>query len=159
MQDIIISWFAGMPKELATFLMSMLPITELRASIPVAIVKYHLSPFSAYFWSVLGNTLLGALTIALIGPATKLIIEKIDFLNNIWQRYIGRLHDKHKAKFDKWQAWALVSFVAIPLPMTGAFSGAVAASIFKISAKKTIPLILLGCIISGAIVTGITLFF
>lgn len=148
-----------MPKELATFLMSMLPVTELRASIPVAILKYGLSPWSAFFYSVLGNTLLGVLTIILIGPATKFVIEKIDFLNKIWQKYIGRLHNKHKEKFEKWQAWALVSFVAIPLPMTGAFSGAVAASIFKIKAQEAIPLIFLGCTISGAIVTGITLFF
>ncbi len=159
MQEIIISWFSGMPKELATFLMSMLPVTELRASIPVAILKYGLSPWSAFFYSVLGNTLLGVLTVLLIGPVTKLIIEKVNILNKIWQKYIGRLHDKHKEKFDRWQAWALVSFVAIPLPMTGAFSGAVAASIFKVSAKEAIPLILLGCTISGAIVTGITLFF
>ena len=148
-----------MPKELATFLMSMLPITELRASIPVAILKYNLTPFSAFFWSVLGNTLLGALTIMLVGPATKFIIEKNDILDKVWKKYIGRLQNKHKEKFDKWQSWAIVSFVAIPLPMTGAFSGAVAASIFKIDARKAIPLIFLGCCISGTIVTFITLVF
>ena len=159
MQEIIISWFSGMPKELATFLMSMLPVTELRASIPVAILKYNLSPLSAFFWSVLGNSLLGVFTALLIGPATKFIIEKNSLLNKIWKKYIGRLHNKHKEKFEKWEAWAIVSFVAIPLPMTGAFSGAVAASIFQIDVKKTIPLIFLGCAISGTIVTFITLFF
>jgi uncharacterized membrane protein len=159
MQEIIIAWFSGMPKELATFLTSMLPVTELRASIPVAILKYNLSPLSAFFWSVLGNTLLGIITIILIGPATKLIIEKNALLNNIWKKYIGRLHNNHKDKFEKWEAWAIVSFVAIPLPMTGAFSGAVAASIFKIKIKKTVPLIFLGCAISGTIVTIMTLVF
>lgn len=148
-----------MPRELAVFLMSMLPVTELRASIPIGILKYDLAPMSTFIWSVLGNTLLGALTALLITPVTKLIIEKISFLDKIWQKYIGRLHDKHKEKFEKWQAWALVSFVAIPLPMTGAFSGAVAASIFKIEIKKTVPLIFLGCLISGIIVTFMTLGF
>ncbi len=159
MQEIIINWLAGMPKELATFLMSMLPVTELRASIPVAILKYGLSPWSAYFWSVLGNTILGAITVILINPITNLIISKIGWLDKIWQKYIGRLQEKHKDKFAKWEAWAIVSFVAIPLPMTGAFSGAVAASIFKIKPKKTIPLIFLGCAISGVIVLSITLMF
>jgi uncharacterized membrane protein len=87
------------------------------------------------------------------------LIEKNDFLNNIWKKYIGRLKEKHTEKFKKWEAWALVSFVAIPLPMTGAFSGAVAASIFQIKIKKVIPLILLGCMISGTIVTLMTLAF
>jgi len=159
MQEIIISWFSGMPKELATFLMSMLPVTELRASIPIAILKYELSPLSAFFWSVLGNTFLGVLTALLISPATKFIIEKNRILNKFWQKYIGRLHDKHKEKFDKWEAWAIVSFVAIPLPMTGAFSGSVAASIFQINVKKVIPLLFLGCSISGTIVTLITIIF
>ncbi|HFC36199.1 MAG TPA: ligand-binding protein SH3 [Candidatus Moranbacteria bacterium] len=159
MQEIIINWLAGMPKELATFLMSMLPITELRASIPVAILKYHLSPASAYFWSILGNTLLGAITIALVNPLTDLVISKVGWLNRIWEKYIGRLRRKHQKKFAKWEAWALVSFVAIPLPMTGAFSGAVASSIFKIKAKRAIPLIFLGCLIAGIIVTFITLAF
>ncbi len=158
MQETIISLFVGMPKELATFLMAMLPITELRASIPVAILKYGLSPLSAFFWSVLGNVFLGALAILLIEPITKFIIKKSEFLDKIWRRYIGRLRMKNKEKFSKWEAWALVSFVAIPLPMTGAFSGAVAASIFQIDTKKAISLIMLGCIISGAIVTGITVF-
>ncbi|HFC76882.1 MAG TPA: ligand-binding protein SH3 [Candidatus Moranbacteria bacterium] len=153
MQEIIISWFTGMPKELATFLMAMLPITELRASIPVAILKYGLSPFSAFFWSVLGNAFLGVLALLLIEPVTKLIIEKNNFLDKMWQKYIGKLRGKNKDKFAKWEAWALVSFVAIPLPMTGAFSGAVAASIFQIKSKKAIPLITLGCLISGTIVT------
>jgi uncharacterized membrane protein len=159
MQEIIITYLSGVPKELATFLMAMLPVTELRASIPVAILKYGLSPWSAFFWSILGNTFLGVLIALFIRPTTKFIIEKNDFLNNIWKKYIGRLKEKHTEKFKKWEAWALVSFVAIPLPMTGAFSGAVAASIFQIKIKKVIPLILLGCMISGTIVTLMTLAF
>jgi len=158
MQEIIISWFTGMPRELATFLMAMLPVTELRASIPVAILKYQLSPMSAFFWSVLGNSFLGMIVLLLIEPIVKIVIERFDFLNNIWQKYIGRLQEKNKEKFAKWEARALISFVAIPLPMTGAFSGAVAASIFQIKARKAIPLIILGCAISGIIVTALTIF-
>ena len=131
MQEIIIGWLSGMPKEFATFLLAMLPITELRASIPVAILKYGLSPWNAYFWSVLGNTLLGAITMILLSPITNLIIAKIGWLDRIWKKYIGRLREKNRDKFAKWEAWAIISFVAIPLPMTGAFSGAVASSIFK----------------------------
>lgn len=159
MQEIIIGWFSGFPKELATFLISMIPITELRASIPVAILKYDLLPFWAWFWSVLGNTLMGAIVILVVEPVTKLIINKINFLKNFWEKYINRIKIKNTKKFEKWGAVVLITFVAIPLPMTGAFTGAVAASIFQIPFKKAVPLLLIGCVIAGTIVTGITLLF
>ncbi|HBI16561.1 MAG: hypothetical protein UR60_C0003G0016 [Candidatus Moranbacteria bacterium GW2011_GWF2_34_56] len=159
MQEIIINAFTGMPKELATFLIAMMPVTELRASIPVAILKYEISPFLAFTYSVLGNTLMGTLVLLLIEPVTKLIIEKVGFIHKLWTKYIDRLHKKHKDSFEKWEAVALIIFIAIPLPMTGAFSGAVAASIFQIPPKKAILYIFLGCFIAGAIVTGITILF
>lgn len=159
MQDIIISFFSGFPKELATFLVSMMPITELRASIPVAIVKWEVAPFWAWFWSVLGNTLMGALVILVVEPVTKLFINRINFLKNFWEKYINRIKTKNTEKFEKWGAIVLISFVAIPLPVTGAFTGAVAASIFQIPFKKAVPLLFTGCVIAGIIVTGITLLF
>ncbi len=148
-----------MPKELATFLMAMLPVTELRASIPVAILKYNISPLWALTYSVLGNALMGTLVLLLIEPITKLIIEKVGFVHKLWIKYIDRLHKKHKSSFEKWEALALIIFIAIPLPMTGAFSGAVAASIFQIPPKKAIFYIFMGCLIAGIIVTLITTLF
>lgn len=159
MQEAIITFFVGMPKELATFFMAMLPITELRASIPIAILKYNLSPWTAFSLSVLGNTLAGSLVLLLIEPITKIIIEKVGFINKLWTKYIDRLHKKHKKSFEKWEAVALIFFIAIPLPMTGAFSGAIVASIFQIPPKKAIPYIFLGCFIAGTIVTAVTVLF
>ena len=76
MQEIIINALADMPKELATFLMAMLPVTELRAAIPVAIIKYNMSPWLAFAYAVLGNAIMGALILLLIEPITKIIIER-----------------------------------------------------------------------------------
>ncbi|KKP68998.1 MAG: hypothetical protein UR66_C0002G0055 [Candidatus Moranbacteria bacterium GW2011_GWE1_35_17] len=159
MQEIIINALANIPKELATFLMAMLPVTELRAAIPVAILKYNMSPWLALTYSVLGNTLMGVLVLLLIEPITKIIIEKVPFIHRIWTKYIDRLHKKHKESFEKWEALALIIFIAIPLPMTGAFSGAVAASIFQIPPKKASTYIFLGCLIAGVTVTAITVLF
>ena len=159
MQDIIINGFINFPAELATFLMAMVPVTELRASIPVAIISYKMAPFWAFFWSVLGNTLMGIIVVLILEPVTKLIIKRVDFLNNFWEKYIERIRRKNEKKFERWGAVALITFVAIPLPMTGAFTGGVAASIFQIPVKIAGVLLLVGCIISGAIVTGVTLGF
>ncbi|MFC1644481.1 COG2426 family protein [Patescibacteria group bacterium] len=159
MQEIIISWFSGLPSELATFLTAMMPVTELRASIPVAILKYGMHPFWAWFWSVLGNTIMGALVIIFVEPVSQLIIKKVDFINKFWEKYIGRIKNKNVEKFEKWGALALITFVAIPLPVTGAFTGAVAASIFNVKFKKAVPALFLGCVIAGIIVTVITVGF
>ncbi|GBE16343.1 putative small multi-drug export protein [bacterium BMS3Abin15] len=159
MQDIIISWFTNFPAELATFLMAMVPVTELRASIPVAIVSYNMAPFWAFFWSVLGNTLMGIVVVLILEPVTGLIIKRVGFLNSFWEKYIERVRSKNERKFERWGAVALIAFVAIPLPMTGAFTGGVAASIFQVPVKTASVLLLIGCIIAGIIVTGITLGF
>lgn len=159
MQEIIISWFSGLPEELATFLTAMMPVTELRASIPVAILKYEMHPFWAWFWSVAGNTIMGGLVMLLVKPGSKLVIERVGFLHRFWEKYIERIRSKNEEKFEKWGALALITFVAIPLPVTGAFTGAVAASVFQIDFKKAISALFAGCVIAGIIVTGITLIF
>lgn len=159
MHDLIISWFQCFPKELATFLIAMLPIAELRASIPVAITVYKMPPVWAWFWSVLGSVALGTLTVSVLEPAISYLTRHSDFLGKLWRRYIDRIHRKNRKSFDKWGSLALIIFIAIPLPMTGAFSGAVAASIFQIPFKKAALLISAGCAIAGIIVTGVTLLF
>ena len=157
MQDIIISYFSNFPKEWAVFFLSMIPVTELRAAIPLGIVKFQMAPLLALFWAVLGNTLMGTLVVIIVEPIAKLVIEKNRFIHKIWQKYIGRIAMKNKNKFERWGSLALITFIAIPLPMTGAFTGAVAASIFEIPVKKVVPVVLAGCLIAGIIVTMITL--
>lgn len=157
MQEMIVNYFLNFPKEWAVFLLSMIPITELRASIPVGVIRFGMDPFAVFFYAVLGNTLLGALVFLIAEPITRMIIQKVDFLHRLWQRYIDRIHKKNKNKFEKWGAIILVIFVAIPLPMTGAFSGAVAATIFEIPFKKAVPLLMLGCAIAGVIVLSLTI--
>lgn len=159
MQEAIISYFSTFPKEWAVFFLSMVPVTELRATVPLAIIKFEMAPALALFYAILGNTLMGALVFLLVEPITKIAIQKINILHKIWQKYIDRIFLKNEKKFEKWGALALVTFVAIPLPLTGAFTGAVAASIFRIPFKKTVPLIFTGCLISGIIMMIASIWF
>jgi uncharacterized membrane protein len=156
MKEQIIELFSTLPDSAATFLIAMIPITEIRASIPIAITVYEMSPFSALFYSVLGNIVAGAFVIFFVERILQSILNMSSFLENIWQKYINRIHKNNKEKFEKWGAVILVTFVAIPLPMTGIFTGAVAASIFQIPFRKAWPLLALGSLISGVIVTIIT---
>lgn len=157
MQDLIVSYFSGFPREWAVFFLSMVPVTELRATIPLAITRFGMSPALAYVYAVAGNTLMGAIVVIVVKPLTRLVIEKSSLLRRLWQRYINRIRIKNEKKFEKWGALALILFIAIPLPVTGVFTGAVAASIFQVPFKKSVFLLFIGCAIAGIIVTGITL--
>ncbi len=157
MQNFLIAYFSNFPKEWAVFFLSMIPVTELRATIPLAITEFNLTPGTAFFYAVLGNTLMGALVVLIVEPIVNLFVNKIGFLHRFWKKYIDKITVKNRDKFEKWGALALITFIAIPLPMTGAFTGAVAASIFRVPFKKAVPMIFIGCAIAGIIVTAITL--
>lgn len=157
MKEHVIEFFSAFPDALATFLIAMIPITELRASIPVAILNFGMHPFEAFFYSVAGNIFAGVLVIIFVENILNLILSHFRSLNDLWQKYVTRIHLKNKDKFEKWGAIALVTFVAIPLPFTGIVTGAVAASIFQIPCRQAIPLLALGAVIAGVIVTSITM--
>lgn len=157
MKEHLIEFFSQFPPEVATFLLAMVPVTELRASIPVAITVYDMSPVAAFVYSVLGNVAVGAIVLAFGEKIVALLIARVAPLRRLWERYIERIKTKNVDRFDRWGAWALVLFVAIPLPMTGIVTGAVAASIFQIPWKRAISLLALGAVIAGIAVTMLTL--
>ncbi|PID52645.1 MAG: ligand-binding protein SH3 [Candidatus Moraniibacteriota bacterium] len=157
MKEHIIDFFSTLPDGLATFFVAMIPITELRASIPFAILKLDMPPIEAFVYSVLGNVFAGVLVLIFVENVLHVLLNCIGPLKNFWEKYIHRIHTKNKDKFEKWGAVALVTFVAIPLPLTGIVTGAVAASIFQIPFRKAIPFLVLGSIIAGIFVTFLTI--
>lgn len=157
MKEHIIDFFANFPDGLATFLIAMIPVTELRASIPLAITVYHMNPVAACVYSVMGNILAGIIILLFVENILHFFLAKFPQVNNLWQKYINRIHVKNQEKFEKWGAVALVAFVAIPLPLTGIVTGAVAASIFQVPFRQAIPLLALGSVIAGVLVTVLTI--
>jgi len=143
--------------EMGTFIISMLPISELRGAIPVAIGLYNLDPIHAYVIAVVGNIIPVIFILATINPVSKYLIKRSKLFNRFFSWLFARTQRKYNHKFEKWGALALITFVAIPLPVTGGYSGAVAAFVFGIPLKKALPLISLGIMIAGVIVTGLSL--
>ncbi|MBU4142219.1 small multi-drug export protein [Patescibacteria group bacterium] len=143
-----------MSGELATFLTAMTPIGELRAAIPLALGVYKMSPLSAFFWSILGNISAAAIVLLLIKPVSDFLINRF----SIFERFFNFLFARTRKKFSdtqiKWGSLALIIFVAIPLPVTGGWSGALAAYLFGIPFRRALFLISVGIIIAGLIVTG-----
>ncbi|TRZ78347.1 ligand-binding protein SH3 [bacterium] len=135
---------------------SMLPITELRLSIPYAIGVLNFTWYSALFWSLIGNIIITAFLLFTLEPVYKFLMKNFDIFDRFFTWLFNRTRRKHSKLFDVWGAVALVLFVAIPLPGTGAWSGSLAASVFGIKFKKALPLIIAGLIIAGTVVTILT---
>lgn len=143
--------------ELKTSLLAMLPVGELRVSIPVGVGVYHLSALEAYIWSVIGNILPIIFLLLGLGPAS-------DFLrrnSSVFEKFFGWLFERTRRNYSKrfqvLGSLALISLVAVPLPFSGAWTAAIVAFVFGIPFRKALLLIFVGVLIAGGIVTGVTL--
>ncbi|MFH1192162.1 MAG: small multi-drug export protein [bacterium] len=148
-----IQLFKSIPPQIATMIIAMLPIAELRVSIPVALAGYKLSLASAFFWSVLGNIIPALIILKYIGPISEWLRKKSAGFNKFFTWWFKRTESKFHDSFLKYGSVALIIFVAIPLPMTGAWSGALAAFLFNIPPQKAFWLITSGVILTGIIIT------
>jgi len=147
-----------MSSEIIILLTSMLPITELRATIPLALIVYEMPVWSAFLLAILGNLVPVILIIWFLNLLiNKFLIHQIYIFNRFFSWLFERTQRKYSKKFERWRDLALVILVAIPLPFTGAWTGALAAFVFGIPIKRAFPLIALGVLIAGIIVTTITL--
>jgi len=99
----------------------------------------------------------GFLLVWLLGPITRFLEKHFYLLDRFFIWLFERTRKKHSKKFEYWGALALISFVAIPLPMTGVWSGAVAAFVFGVPYKKSVLMISIGAVIAGLIVSLVTL--
>lgn len=156
MTDFIVEAITGadVGKYLATFIISMIPVIELRGAIPIG-VSLGLSHVEAMGISIIGNMLPVPFIILFIRPIFKWMTKKSEKLG----RLAAKLETKAEGKWDKihrYQFFALTLFVAIPLPGTGAWSGALIAAVMNMRLRNALPSILLGVLIAGILVTGIT---
>lgn len=150
MTEAIVSFFQSlnMSEELIVFLISMFPIVELRGAIPVGVV-FDIPSWELYLLAVLGNMLPIPFILWLGRPIVNYCLN-----SRIFRKFGQWLHnkvEKNKEKILKYGTWGLMLFVAIPLPGTGAWTGALAAALIDLRIKKAVPSILLGVVIAGAI--------
>ena len=144
---------------LFTFLFSMIPIFELRGAIPYAVMFHDIHPALAYAIAVAGNLLpvpfiyLFARKILLWGKDKKVIGKVFTFCLNKGEKGGQKLQKKG----GKGLFIALMLFVGIPLPVTGAWTGTLAASILDMDFKKCMLAVFCGVLIAGVIVSLVVL--
>ena len=140
---------------LKAILISIIPITELRGGIPFAIAN-DMNPVLAYFICVVANILafpIVYLFLEFLHP----LFSKIDFYKNIYDQFVIKTRKKIDGKIERYGFWGLMIFVMIPLPITGVYTGSFGAWLLNIPKKKAFLAVVLGVIISGIIVTAVTL--
>lgn len=141
-------------KYLTTVLVSMAPVIELRGGVPFG-VALGLPVGGAFMAALLGNMLPVPFIVLFVRRAFFWIRKRLPRLG----RWVDRLEKKAWEKSDqvlRYQTWGLLIFVAIPLPGTGAWTGALIAALLDMRLKKAVPVIFLGVLIAGLIVTGLT---
>ena len=147
-------WNSFLGKLLMTFLISMVPVVELRGAIPIA-VAHDLPVWWAIPVAILGNLVPVPFIIIFIKKIFAWLRTKSRWLNNL----VTQLENRAISKIDtvkKYQFWGLFMFVAIPLPGTGAWTGALIAAMMDMDLKDAWPSITLGVITAGAIVAFVT---
>ncbi len=137
------------------FILSMLPITELRFSIPYGILMYDIPIINTVTLSMIGNILIGVLIIYIIGPSMN-FLRKFLFIENIITSIFKRTRKKGDI-VNRLKFFGLIIFVGIPLPLTGVWTGSLASYLFGLSKSKSVFAIIFGVLISSSIVTSLTI--
>jgi len=149
--------FKSLPPEAAVMLIAFVPVAELRASIPIALGAYKMSAAAAIFWSVLADVILAAVIIYFLDFAYKKISGKLEAADKFFAWLFARTRKKFYRKHKAWGNVALILFVAVPLPITGVWTGSLASWLFGIPKGKSLLYVSLGAAISAVIVTLISL--
>ena len=154
-------WNSLFGKIFMTFLISMVPVLELRGAIPIG-VAHGLDYRIAIAVSILGNLVPVPFIVRFIRKIFAWLRTKSERLNG----FVTRMEQRALKKSDtvrRARFWGLFLFVAIPLPGTGAWTGALIAAVLNMRLKRAVPVIFLGVVIAGCIITllthGVTLLF
>lgn len=137
-----------------TFLIAMVPVVELRGAIPIGVAG-GLDVFTAVIVSIIGNMVPIPFIIIFIRKIFKWMRSKSQWLNGIVSR-LEQKAERQKEKVLKYEFWGLVLLVAIPLPGTGAWTGALVAAMMDMQVKRAIPAITIGVIIAAIVVALVT---
>ncbi len=147
----LIKWLSCLPKEMIVVILSMLPIGEIRLGLPVGLWVMKFSLAKAFLLSALGNILFIAPALFLLEPVSNYLM-RFKWGKKFFDWNFART--KNKAQIiQRYEFWGLMIFVGIPLPMTGAWTGCIAASLFKMKFRRAFLANALGVIIAGIIVS------
>ena len=155
LRESLVHWLSthGLPVELVVLIVSILPIFELRGGIPCGFAL-NLVWWKTYLFAVLGNLIPVVPLLLFLDPISNGLRRHISVADRFFQWLFARTRRKTEAGIQKYGVFlGLMLFVAIPLPVTGAWTGCVAAFLFGVRFRYSLPAVLLGVLIASLIVS------
>ena len=143
-------------KELIVFIISLMPILELRGGL-LAASLLNLNPIESYIIAVIGNIIPIPFILWFINSILNWM-RKRKKLNKI-VKWLDKKIMKHKNQIEKYGFWGLVLFVGIPLPGTGAWTGCLIAAVLEMDRKKAFIAAILGVLMASIIMMLISFGF
>ncbi len=139
-----------------TLLAAALPVSELRGAIPLAIGVYGYDPWQAYLLAVLGNLLPVVPLLLFLGPVSDWL-RRFTFWDKFFTWLFSRTRRKYIREHESFSLTALALFVAVPLPVTGAWTGCAIAFLVGFRFWPAFVAISAGVLLAGVIVTATVL--
>lgn len=146
----IVAKVQSLPPELAVLLVSALPVVELRGAIPLGFAM-GLTPVQSFLLAVIGNLLPVPFLLLLLEPLAP-YLQRIPLLGNL-VRWFRRRAMCRSGEVERLGLWGLVIFVAVPLPSTGAWTGATIAALLGYPWRPALLAVTLGVVLAGIVVT------
>ncbi|MCK4421459.1 small multi-drug export protein [candidate division WOR-3 bacterium] len=140
-----------MGQILKIVILSLLPISELRGGIPVGLAS-GLSIPTVYLIAVISNSLVFPIFYLFLSSVHHLFM-RFRLYRKTFEKFLEKTRKRTHSKIEKYGFLGLTLFVAIPLPITGAYTGTLAAWFFEMDIKKSFLAVLLGVVIAGIIVS------
>jgi uncharacterized membrane protein len=131
---------------------SMLPIFELRGGIPLGIIGHGITWWKVFLVSVSANIFPVPFILKLMNPIEKWLRQWKKW-DQLFSWLFAHTRKRTEKKIERWKELGLILFVAIPLPVTGAWTGSLAAYIFNLKFRKALACIIVGVLIAAIIVT------
>ncbi|HID94644.1 MAG TPA: ligand-binding protein SH3 [Candidatus Latescibacteria bacterium] len=147
----VVEHLGALPKSFVTVMIAMLPIVELRGAIPWALTAGGFGWKEAYLYAVLGNFIPVIPLLLLLEPFSCGLRRYRPF--DSFFTWLFERTRRRSGIVEKYEALGLALFVGIPLPVTGAWTGTVAAFIFGIRLRFAVMAIITGILLAGVIVT------
>lgn len=145
---------AGLSPQAAVFVVAMVPVVELRGAVPIGNNLFRLPLWQTLVLSIVGNLVPIFLVVLLIERVVALL-SRVGFI----KRFFDWLYERTRRRsglIQRYEFWGLVIFIGIPLPGTGAWTGALAAVLLGMSYWRSLLACFLGVLIAAGIVTALS---
>lgn len=154
MSNAILHFFVNFPPELGALFLSIMPLTEKLALI-FALTVAKMNPLEAFFLCAAGNMVPITIILLLADKFHTWVQKNSGWFGRTWVKSLAVIQSKF-ARYQKYELWGLLIFLALPIPINGGVSASLIAFILGVPAQKAWPYLLGGVIISNLITLSVT---